>query len=58
MTTSLSTKLVSLLKSAETAFSLFTSMLSTCAFNLGKSDIAAKLYISTPVIPFKSASVA
>ena len=52
--TSWSTTFFSLLKSAGTVFSLSTFIISTCAFKLAKSDITAKLNVSTPVSPFKS----
>ena len=54
----LSAALLSLLKSVETVFNLSTSVLSTTAFNVTKSDFAAKLDVSTPVALFKSAFVA
>ena len=46
LTTSLSTTFLSLLKSAGTVFSLSISIL---------SDLAAKLDVSTPAAPLKSA---
>ena len=52
--TSWSATFFSLLKSAGTVFSLSTSIISTCAFKLAKSDITANLNVSTPVSPFKS----
>ena len=54
----LSATLLSLLKSMETVFNLSTSVLSTTALNVAKSDFAAKLDVSTPVALFKSAFVA
>ena len=51
---SLSTKTTDLLKSVGTVFGLPTSILSTSAFNLAKSNFAAKLDVSTPVALFKS----
>ena len=50
--------LLSLLKSPGTLFSLSVSILSTSVFNLAKSAFAAKLDVSAPVAPFKSAFVA
>ena len=43
------TTLLSLLKSAGTAFNLSTSILSTSPFKLAKSDFSAKLEVSIPV---------
>ena len=45
--TSLSTTLLSLIKSAGLVFSLSRYILSTSAFKLGKSDLAAKFNVST-----------
>ena len=50
--------MLSLLKSTGTVFNLSTSILSTSAFKLAKSDFAANLEVSTPVAFFKSAFVA
>ena len=47
------TALLSLLKSAETVFSLFISILFTSAFKLAKSDFAAKLDLSALIATFK-----
>ena len=58
LTTSLFTTFCSLLKSVGTVFNLCTSNLSTPAFNLAKSNFAARLDVSTHVAPFKSAFVA
>ena len=55
LTTSLSTILLNLLKSARTVFGLFISILFIWAFKLAKSDFAAKLYVLTLVGPFKTA---
>ena len=52
LTTSLSTTLLSLLKSGGTVFSLSMSILSTSAFKLSKSDFAAELDVSTSIAPF------
>ena len=43
LTTSLFTRLLSLLKSTETVLNFPTSILSTSAFNLAKSEFAARL---------------
>ena len=52
------TTLLSLLKSAGTVFNLSTSILSTSAFRLGKSDLSAILDVSTPVAFFNFAFIA
>ena len=49
LTTSLFTTLFSLLKSTATVFNLCTSILSTLAFKLAKSNFAARLDVSSPV---------
>ena len=46
LTTSLSTTLIALLKSAGTVLSLSVSILSTSAFKLAISDFAAKLFFN------------
>ena len=58
LTTSLSISLLSLLKTGEAVFRLSISILSTSASKLAKSDVPAKLDVSTSVAPFKSAFVA
>ena len=54
----LSNTLLKLLKSAGTVFNFSTSVLSMSAFNETKSDVAAKLDVSTPDTLFKLAVVA
>ena len=39
------------LSTTGTVFSLLTSVLSTSAFELAKSDMAAELHVSTSVVP-------
>ena len=58
LTTSLFTILLSLLKSAETGFSLSTSISSTTAFNLAKFAFNARLDVLILSACFKSAFVA
>ena len=57
VTTSLSTMLFSLVRSAGTAFSLSISILPSSSFKLTTSDFAAKLDISRPAVPYKFAFV-
>ena len=54
MTTSLFTKLLSLLKSTGTVYNFSTSLLYNSAFKLGKSDFTARLDVSIPTAFFKS----
>ena len=58
LTTSLSITLLSLLNSAGIFLSLSISTLPGFAFKLSNYDFPAKLDVSTPVAPFKSAFVA
>ena len=53
-----STKLLDFFKSAGTFCNLSTSVLSTSAFNLDKSDFVAKFDVSTLIGSFKSVFVA
>ena len=50
--------MLSLLKSRRIVFNLSTSILSTSAFKLAKSDFAANLDMSTPAAVLKSSFVA
>ena len=54
LTKLLFTTLLNLLKSTGTVFNLVTSILSTSAFKLAKSDFASNLDVITPVSFFKS----
>ena len=54
LTTSLLTKLLNLLQSTGTVFNFSTSILSISAFKIAKSNFAASLDVSTPVVFFKS----
>ena len=49
--------MLNLIKSTETVLNLSISILSTSVFNLAKLDFIARLEVSTPVAPFKSAFV-
>ena len=51
-TTSLFTKLLSLLKSTGKVFNLPTSILSTSVFKLDRFDFSAKLEVAIPVVFF------
>ena len=55
LTTSFFAALLSLPKSTATVFNVSTSILSTPAFNLAKSDFASRLDASIHVAPLKSA---
>ena len=57
LTTSLCTTLLNLIKSTGTLLNLSISILSTSVFNLARLDFIARLEVSTPVAPFKSAFV-
>ena len=54
LTTSLSTILLSLLKSLGIVFNSFTSILSTSAFKVAKFDFSANLGVSIPVAFFRN----
>ena len=58
VTTSLSTALLGLFKSAGTVFSLCICALFTSALKLAKPNFAAKLDVSTPFAFFKSSFAA
>ena len=58
LTTSLSTTLLKLLKSAGKTFSLFIPTLSASGFKLLKSDFGSKVDASTPFPSFKLVFVA
>ena len=58
LTTSLFSRLLSLLKSTGTVFNLSASILSTSAFKPAKSDFDAKLDVSAPIAFFKSVFIA